>query len=258
MIFAMTPLERRGRMPRPSTSHLDVTTQILDSESVEGVVLWSKLPCLKPPCKGVTRPCRTNQASRCRASPFLLRPRFARRMSDSYVILGNFVTLWEVSSRSRWKATSIFGLSRGMLSAMRCALNSFFERRNGDGRVCGDNVTAPRRTGPCWRRGRSIGPRIGSSGSIRRTTTRNCNRSAKACSEAARSASQSGRSKSPNDWAWSRPFVPVVARGKWVDPRTAFKRKNARWCTRLPSLSISDPSRFSLVPLLAPRPGPTG
>ena len=74
MIFAMTPLERRGRMPRPSTSHLDVKTQILDSESVEGVVLRSKLPCLKPPCKGVTRPCRTNQASRCRASPFLLRP----------------------------------------------------------------------------------------------------------------------------------------------------------------------------------------
>ena len=66
-------------------------------------------------------------------------------------------------------------------------------RRNGDGRVCGDNVTARRRTGPCWRRGQSIGPRIGSSGSIRRTTTRNCNRSAKACSEAARSAIQSGR-----------------------------------------------------------------
>ncbi len=129
-------------------------------------------------------------------------------------------------------------------SAMRSALNSFFERRNGDGRVCGDNVTAPRRTGPCWRRGRSIDPRIGSSGSIRRTTTRNCNRSAKACSEAARSASQSGRSKSPNDWAWSRPFVPVVARGKWVDPRTAFKRKNARWCTRLPSFNIGP------VPLL--------
>ena len=140
------------------------------------------------------------------------------------------------------------------VSAMRFALNSFFERRNGDGRVCGDNVTARRRSAPCWRRGRSSGPRIGSSGSIRRTTTRNWNRSAKACSEAARSASQSGRSKSPNDWAWSRPFVPVVARGKWVDPKTAFKRKNARWCTRLPSLSISYLSRFplSIVPVPLP------
>jgi len=106
MIFAMTPLERPGRMPRPSTSHLDVNTQILDSESVEGVVVRSKLPCLKPPCKGVTRPCRTNQASRCRASPFLLRPRLARRMSDSYVILGNFVTLWEASRAFPWQRTT--------------------------------------------------------------------------------------------------------------------------------------------------------
>ena len=121
MIFAMTPLERRGRMPRPSTSHLDVKTQILDSESVEGVVLRSKLPCLKPPCKGVMRPCRTNQASRCRASPFLLRPRFARRMSDSYICPGNFVTLWEASSRSRWRPDQHSRLWPNTLSTTRCA-----------------------------------------------------------------------------------------------------------------------------------------
>ena len=125
MIFAMTPLERRGRMPRPSTSHLDVKTQILDSESVAGVVLRSKLPCLKPPCKGVMRPCRTNQASRCRASPFLLRPRFARRMSDSYVILGNFVTLWEASRAFPWQRTMTSSCSADTSRPTLCATNSW-------------------------------------------------------------------------------------------------------------------------------------
>ena len=201
MIFAMTPLERRGRMPRPSTSHLDVKTQILDSESVEGVVLRSKLPCLKPPCKGVMRPCRTNQASRCRASPFLLRPRFARRMSDSYVILGNFVTLWEASSRSRWRATSISGLWPDTLSATRCAPISSCERRNGGGQACGNALILREESGRCWRRGRSIRQRIGSSGSIKPTTRRNWKRFVGVCNEAAPLASRNGRRKSPNVWA---------------------------------------------------------
>ena len=201
MIFAMTPLERRGRMPRPSTSHLDVTTQILDSESVEGVVLWSKLPCLKPPCKGVTRPRRTNQASRCRASPFLLRPRLARRMSDSYVILGNFVTLWEASSRSRWRATSISGLWPDTLSATRCAPISSCERSNGGGQACGNAVIVWEKSGRCWRRGRSICQRIGSSGSIKPTTRRNWKRFVGVCNEAAPLASRNGRRKSRNVWA---------------------------------------------------------
>ncbi len=192
MIFAMTPLERRGRMPRPSTSHLDVKTQILDSESVEGVVLRSKLPCLKPPCKGVMRPCRTNQASRCRVSPFLLRPRFARRMSDSYVILGNFVTLWEASSRFRWRATSISGLWPDTLSATRCAPISSCERRNGGGQACGNAVILREKSGRCWRRGRSICRRIGSSGSIKPTTAQEL--------EALRRSVQRGRPFGQPEW----------------------------------------------------------
>ena len=160
MIFAMTPLERRGRMPRPSTSHLDVKTQILDSESVEGVVLRSKLPCLKPPCKGVMRPCRTNQASRCRASPFLLRPRFARRMSDSYVILGNFVTLWEASSVSRWKQKTTSTRSLATWSGTPCVQTSWSERNRGVGRVCAVWSAKTRRF-PSSRRGLCHAPPIG-------------------------------------------------------------------------------------------------
>ena len=57
------------------------------------------------------------------------------------------------------------------------------------------------KSGRCWRRGRSICQRIGSSGSIKPTTRRNWKRFAAACNEAAPLASRNGRRKSRNVWA---------------------------------------------------------
>ena len=59
------------------------------------------------------------------------------------------------------------------------------ERRNGGGQACGNAVILPEKSGRCWRRGRSICRRIGSSGSIKPTTRRNWKRCAAACNEAA-------------------------------------------------------------------------
>jgi hypothetical protein len=58
----------------------------------------------------------------------------------------------------------------GVLSAMRCVPNLSWVPRNGDGRVCGVNFTARRRSAPCWQRGRSSARRTASSGSIGPTT----------------------------------------------------------------------------------------
>ena len=123
-------------------------------------------------------------------------------------------------------------VSLGTSRAVRCVPNLFCARRNGDGRVCGANVTERRTNGCCWRRGRSSGRWIGSSGSIEPTATRSWSRSAKACTEVAPSASQSGRNKLRNDWAWSRRIVPVVDRGKWGHRNT--EREPARRSTTQP------------------------
>ncbi len=85
------------------------------------------------------------------------------------------------TSRSRWRATSISGLWPDTLSATRCAPISSCERRNGGGQACGNAVILREQSGRCWRRGRSICQRIGSSGSIKPTTRRNWKRFAGAC-----------------------------------------------------------------------------
>ena len=54
------------------------------------------------------------------------------------------------------------------------------ERRNGGGQACGNAVILREKGGRCWRRGRSICLRIGSSGSIKPTTRRNWKRFARA------------------------------------------------------------------------------
>jgi hypothetical protein len=68
-----------------------------------------------------------------------------------------------------------------------------------DGRVCGDVITARLKNGHCWRRGQSTYQRIGSSGSISPTTSRNWNYFAAACNEAGRSAGRNGRMKLRDD-----------------------------------------------------------
>jgi hypothetical protein len=85
-------------------------------------------------------------------------------------------------------------------------------RKNGDGRVCGDVITARLKNGHCWRRGQSTCQRVRSSGSISPTTSRNWNHFAAACNEAARSASRNGRMKLRDDWAWNWPINPRVVR----------------------------------------------
>ena len=75
------------------------------------------------------------------------------------------------------------------------------ERRNGGGQACGNAVILREQSGRCWRRGRSICQRIGSSGSIKPTTRRNWKRCAAACNEAAPLASRNGSRKSRNVWA---------------------------------------------------------
>ena len=102
------------------------------------------------------------------------------------------------TSRSRWRATSISGLWPDTLSATRCARISSCERRNGGGQACGNAVILREKSGRCWRRGRSICQRIGSSGSIKPTTARNWKCFAEACNEAAPLASRNGRRKSRN------------------------------------------------------------
>ena len=105
------------------------------------------------------------------------------------------------TSRSRWRATSISGLWPDTLSATRCAPISSCERRNGGGQACGNAVIVREKSGRCWRRGRSICQRIGSSGSIKPTTRRNWKRFVGVCNEAAPLASRNGRRKSRNVWA---------------------------------------------------------
>ena len=51
------------------------------------------------------------------------------------------------------------------------------ERRNGGGQACGNAAILREKSGRCWRRGRSICRRIGSSGSIKPTMCRNWNAS---------------------------------------------------------------------------------
>ncbi len=122
-----------------------------------------------------------------------------------------WATLTRVAiNRSLWRAMSPSGWWRGMLSAMRGVPNLLSVPRNGDGRVYGVKFTARRRRVPCWQRGRSSGRWAGSSGSIGPTTRENWRRSANACTEGAALVGRSGQSRSRNDWASSRPIVPVV------------------------------------------------
>ena len=87
------------------------------------------------------------------------------------------------------------------VGATRCAPISSCERRNGGGQACGNAVILREQSGRCWRRGRSICQRIGSSGSIKPTTRRNWKRFVGECNEAAPLASRNGRRKSRNVWA---------------------------------------------------------
>ena len=167
------------------------------------------------------------------------------------------------TSRSQWKATSISGLWPDTLSATRCApiSSSSCERRNGGGQACGNAVILREKSGRCWRRGRSICRRIGSSGSIKPTTRRNWKRFAGACNEAAPLASRNGRRKSRNVWASSRPIVPQVAREGWAEikmPRPGEDRSDVggaaqQYRTRPAFPALPDLSRFprSIVPLSA-------
>ena len=153
------------------------------------------------------------------------------------------------TSRSRWRATSISGSWPDTLSATRCAPISSCERRNGGGQACGNAVILREKSGRCWRRGRSICRRIGSSGSIKPTTRRNWKRFAAACNEAAPLASRNGRRKSRNVWAWSRPIVPRVARQRWAEikmPRPGEDRSDVGGAAQF--------NNIGPVPLSPPRP----
>ena len=126
------------------------------------------------------------------------------------------------------------------------------ERRNGGGQACGNAVILREKSGRCWRRGRSICRRIGSSGSIKPTTRRSWKRCTGACNEAAPLASRNGRSKSRNVW----PRVGLSSHGSPAKggpkSKCLARLKIARTSAGLPSLTISDPSRFPLpVPLSA-------
>ena len=150
-----------------------------------------------------------------------------------------WATLTRVAiNRSLWRAMSPSGWSRGMLSAMRCVPNLFCVPRNGDGRVCGVTFTARRRSAPCWQRGRSSARRTGSSGSIGPTTRESWSRSAKACTEGAPLVGRSGKSRSRNDWASSRPIVPVVDRRRWA-VSNPVRRPARKPTTRLTSQDLS-------------------
>ena len=161
------------------------------------------------------------------------------------------------TSRSRWRATSISALWPDTLSATRCAPISSCVRRNGGGQACGNAVILREKSGRCWRRGRSICRRIGSSGSIKPTTRRNWNRCAGACNEAAPLASRNGRRKCAT-------FGPSVGLSSHGSPakggpksKCLARVKIAQTSAGPPSSTISDPSRFPLpnigpVPLPAP------
>ena len=144
------------------------------------------------------------------------------------------------TSRSQWKATRISGLWPDPLSATRCAPISSCERRNGGGQACGNAVILREQSGRCWRRGRSICQRIGSSGSIKPTTRRNWNRCAGVCNEAAPLASRNGRRKSRN--AWARVGLSSHGSPAKCGPKSKClaRVKIARTSAEPPSLTISD------------------
>ena len=73
---------------------------------------------------------------------------------------------------------------------------------DGGGQACGNAVILREKSGRCWRRGRSICQRIGSSGSIKPTTRKELEAQlAGACNEAAPLTSRNGRRKSRSVWA---------------------------------------------------------
>ena len=148
------------------------------------------------------------------------------------------------TSRFRWRATSISGLWPDPLSATRCAPISSCERRNGGGQACGNAVILREKSGRCWRRGRSICQRIGSSGSIRPTMRRNWKRFVGVCNEAA--PLPAGMAAGNRET-----FGPRVGLSSHGSPAkggpksTCLARvKIARTSAGPPSLTISDPSRF--------------
>jgi hypothetical protein len=147
---------------------------------------------------------------------------------------------WAVSTRvdtshSLSKAMSILGSWPDMSSEMPCGPISPYERRNGDGRVCGDDATAGRTSSHGWRTGQSIDPRIGSRGSIKRTTKRSWSRYDKASNGAVLLANRNGKSRSPSVWAWIRLIGAPAARGKGAKAKSSLKGERTRRSTRITS-----------------------
>ena len=150
------------------------------------------------------------------------------------------------TSRSRWRATSIPGLWPDTLSATRCAPISSCERRNGGGQACGNAVILREKSGRCWRRGRSICQRTGSSGSIKPTTRRNWKRFVGVCNEAA--LWPAGMAEGNRET-----FGPRLGLSSHGSPakggpksKCLARVKIARTSAGPPSLTISDLSRFPL------------
>ncbi len=211
MVFGMAQPERPRRRPQPSSSHVHVRTQMLDFESGGGVVMKSSLPCLEPPCEGVTNPCRTSQACRCRSFPFLSRPRLARRIPDSYVISGDFATLWEASSVSRWKQKTTSTTSFATWSGTPCVQTSWSERNRGVGRVCAVWIAKTRRF-PSSRRGLCRTPPIGCKLSTNRKRKAKWRCCVAASIAVGPSAILTGSRTRPSDWGWNVRFGPVEGR----------------------------------------------
>ena len=133
---------------------------------------------------------------------------FMQRLTITLCVAGKNTGLcgiWAMStkvdtSRSQWKATSISGLWPDTFGATRWAPISSCERRNGGGQACGNAVILREQSGRCWRRGRSICQRIGSSGSIKPTTRRNW-KASRSVQRGRPLASRNGSRKSRNVWA---------------------------------------------------------
>ena len=209
MVFGMAQPERPRRRPQPSNSHVHVRTQMLDFESAGGVVMKSSLPCLEPPCEGVTNPCRTSQACRCRSFPFLSRPRLARRIPDSYVISGDFATLWEASRPFPSKRMTTSESCCGTSSGTRCGLDWWSGPRTGLGPACERSLAAERSR--CSIPVRYRADRVGWKRSTRRCSRARCGRSADAFSGTHRTVPTHGFSRPPPHWAWNPLFVRGAA-----------------------------------------------
>ena len=157
------------------------------------------------------------------------------------------------TSRSRWRATSISGLWPDTFSATRCAPISSCERRNGGGQACGNAVILREKSGRCWRRGRSICQRIGSSGSIKPTTAQELEVASLEC---ATRPPLWPAGMAEGNRANVGPRVGLSSHGSPPKGGTKSKClarvKIARTSAGPPSLTISDLSRF--LPAFGPVP----